>query len=368
MTAVDEPSGPTPHDRRRALAAPGLLAAFNLPELLHAADVHVALRLGGLLEETDEEVLLATALAVRAVRTGLGVPRPARPIADVPLEADVRPCPWPEPAAWVERVGRSPLVREEMVRLVGTRLYLDRYWREEGQVCDDLVARIRRTPPEVDEAALDAGVLRVFPKDGYDEQRAAARAAASRWTAVLTGGPGTGKTTTVAGVLALVAEQHELDDRPRRRGSRWRPRPARQRPGCRRPCEEATEKLARTPTDRQRLAGLQASTLHRLLGWRPDSRVRFRHDRTNRLPYDVVVVDETSMVSLTMMARLLEAVRADARLVLVGDPDQLASVEAGAVLADLVAGFEDSRRLPGLGAAHHPPLRRAHRRAGPGAA
>ena len=80
-----------------------------------------------------------------------------------------------------------------------------------------------------------------------------------------------------------------------------------------------------------------AVTLHRLLGWRPDSATRFRHDAGNRLPYDVVVLDETSMVSLTMMARLLEAVRPDARLVLVGDPDQLASVDAGAVLADLVA-------------------------------
>ena len=91
--------------------------------------------------------------------------------------------------------------------------------------------------------------------------------------------------------------------------------------------------------DRERLGDLQASTLHRLLGWRPDSSVRFRHNRDNRLPHDVIVVDETSMVSLTMMARLLEAVRPDARLVLVGDPDQLASVEAGAVLADLVDGF-----------------------------
>ena len=66
---------------------------------------------------------------------------------------------------------------------------------------------------------------------------------------------------------------------------------------------------------------------------------RFRHDRGNRLPHDVIVVDETSMVSLTMMARLLEAVRPDARLILVGDADQLASVEAGAVLADLVTAF-----------------------------
>ena len=89
--------------------------------------------------------------------------------------------------------------------------------------------------------------------------------------------------------------------------------------------------------DRDRLGTLTASTLHRLLGWRPGARGRFRHDRANRLPYDVVVVDEASMVSLTLMARLAEALRPDARLVLVGDPDQLASVEAGAVLGDLVA-------------------------------
>ena len=87
---------------------------------------------------------------------------------------------------------------------------------------------------------------------------------------------------------------------------------------------------------RDAVAGLQASTLHRLLGWRPDSASRFRHDRTNRLPHDLIVVDETSMVSLTMMARLLEALRPDARLLLVGDPGQLASVEAGTVLGDLV--------------------------------
>jgi len=87
------------------------------------------------------------------------------------------------------------------------------------------------------------------------------------------------------------------------------------------------------------LAGLRATTLHRLLGTRPDTSVRFKHNRGNRLPHDVIVVDETSMVSLTMMARLLEAVRPDTRLILVGDPDQLASVEAGAVLADLVEGL-----------------------------
>src|SRR5207302_1159167 len=80
---------------------------------------------------------------------------------------------------------------------------------------------------------------------------------------------------------------------------------------------------------------------HRLLGWQPGNRSRFRHHRGNRLPHDVVVVDETSMVSLSQMAKLVEAVRPEARLVLVGDPQQLASVEAGAVLGDIVGPAAD---------------------------
>jgi len=99
---------------------------------------------------------------------------------------------------------------------------------------------------------------------------------------------------------------------------------------------EAGEELAHE-TDRQRIAGLAASTLHRLLGSRRGERTRFWHDRDHRLPYDLVVVDEASMVSLTLMARLMEALRPTCRLVLVGDPHQLSSVEVGAVLGDLVA-------------------------------
>ena len=98
--------------------------------------------------------------------------------------------------------------------------------------------------------------------------------------------------------------------------------------------------------DRVRLAGVTASTLHRLLRPDPGNSTRFRHHRGNRLPHDVVVVDESSMVSLTQMARLLEAVRPDARLVLVGDPHQLSSVEAGAVLSDVVRGFQGRADSP----------------------
>ena len=96
---------------------------------------------------------------------------------------------------------------------------------------------------------------------------------------------------------------------------------------------------------RAQLLAAQASTLHRLLGWRPDSHSRFRHHRGNRLPHDVVIVDETSMVSLSLMARLVEAVRPEARLVLVGDPGQLTSIEAGAVLGDIVGPADD---VPGI--------------------
>ena len=333
---VDARSIEDPRDRRLALRAEGLLATFNRADVLGAADVHVARRLGAMTGEGDEQVLLATALAVRAVRQGSTCVDLAT-VADLPLEDDPG-LPWPDVPAWQASVGRSPLVGVRVLRVDNGLLYLDRYWREEVQVCDDLLARLARPAPQVDTAALDAGVLRVFPAAGYDEQRTAARAAAERWTTVLTGGPGTGKTTTVAGLLALLAEQAELESGGARR----------LRIALTAPTGKASARLqesvdaetrALPAADRARLGELKASTLHRLLGWRPDSSTRFRHDRGNRLPHDVVVVDETSMVSLTMMARLLEAVRADARLVLVGDPGQLASVEAGAVLADLVDGF-----------------------------
>ncbi|THI99818.1 exodeoxyribonuclease V subunit alpha, partial [Nocardioides sp.] len=158
-------------------------------------------------------------------------------------------------------------------------------------------------------------------------------AAAGQWTTVLTGGPGTGKTTAVAGLLALLTE-HEGPLRIALTAPTGKAAARLQEA-----VEEVQQQDRFTDDDRVRLAGLSASTLHRLLGWRSGSRTRFKHHRGNRLPHDVIVVDETSMVSLTMMARLLEAVRPETRLILVGDPDQLASVEAGAVLSDLVRGL-----------------------------
>ena len=319
------------HDVRLASGATGLLGLFNEAGVLTTPDVRVATRTCALTGEGDETVALAVALAVRAARHGsvcvdLGS-----------LVATDDSLPWPAVDGWLDRVAASPLVERSVVRVEEPLLYLDRYWREEGQVRDDLLARAARPAPQVDLAALDAAATRLFPGSGYDEQRAAARAAATQWTTVLTGGPGTGKTTTVAGLLALLTEQAE------RSGSTLRIALTAPTGKAAARLQEAVEGAQRgeqfDDADRGRLGELTASTLHRLLGWRPDSRTRFRHHRGNKLPHDVVVVDETSMVSLTLMARLVEAVRPDARLILVGDPDQLASVEAGAVLFDLVQGL-----------------------------
>ena len=166
-------------------------------------------------------------------------------------------------------------------------------------------------------------------------QRAAAAAAVRRRFAVVAGGPGTGKTTTVARIVALLAEQAAAAGAPAPLVALAAPT-GKAAARLEEAVHDEASALPVADAVREQLLGLSASTLHRLLGWRPGSHSRFRHDRGNRLPHDVVVVDETSMVSLSLMARLVEAVRPEARLVLVGDPGQLASIEAGAVLGDIV--------------------------------
>jgi exodeoxyribonuclease V alpha subunit len=332
-----------PYDRRYARCADGLLGRFNTAGVIEAADAHTARRISALAGEPDDDVSLALALTVRSVRHG-SVCLDLDDLVASDLPAGLA---WPG-AGWAARVGASRLAEAGVLRVEGSLSYLDRYWREECQVRDDLVARLGLAPPDVDDEKLEALAPVLFPP-GYDEQRAAATAAARQWTTVLTGGPGTGKTTAVAGLLALLADQ---SDRPLRIALTA-------------PTGKAAARLqeaVRSALGEERFAGRAAAvgepnaqTLHRLLGWKRGSRNRFRHDRRNRLPHDVIVVDETSMVSLTMMARLVESVRSDCRLVLVGDPDQLASVEAGAVLADLVDGL--TRRQPGVVSS----LRTSHR-------
>jgi exodeoxyribonuclease V alpha subunit len=313
-------------DVELAAGASGLLQTFNEAGVLDVSDVRVADRVCFLGKDSDERVAFAVALLVRGLRGG----SVCIELGTIASDIGVDDVPWPEAEGWLAAVRGSALLGQVLHLYDERLLYLDRYWREEKQVCDDLLAL------QVSKTAGDAPASeRLFPP-GFEEQRDAAEIALAQAVTVLTGGPGTGKTTTVARLLALLAEQAQLAGAPR-------PRIAMAAPTGKAAArlQEAVqiEVAGLDPTDRARLGDLQAMTLHRLLGSRPDTSSRFRHNRGNRLPHDVIVVDETSMVSLTMMARLLEAVRPDARLILVGDADQLASVEAGAVLADLVDGI-----------------------------
>ncbi|WP_454231998.1 exodeoxyribonuclease V subunit alpha [Mycolicibacterium fortuitum] len=314
-----------------------MLDAFA--EILEPADVQVAQRLSTLSGTTDASVTLALALAVRALRGG-SVCVDLRSVAE---QTQLPELPWPAVDEWLAAVAASPLLgTPPVLRLFGDLLYLDRYWLEEQQVCDDVLTLVAARP-----GGSIPDVTRLFPP-GFEEQRAAAKVALSQGLTVLTGGPGTGKTTTVARLLALLAEQAALAGHPPLRIALAAPTGK----AAARLQEAVQLEVDRLDAvDRDRISGLQATTLHRLLGSRPDTSSRFRHHRGNRLPHDVIVVDETSMVSLTMMARLLEAVRPQTRLLLVGDPDQLASVEAGAVLADLVDGL-GSRGVAALQTSH----------------
>ena len=334
MTAID------PFDARHTLRAPGLLREFNAAGVLAPADVHVAARIGELAGEEEPDVLLAAAFAVRAPRLGHVYADLAtvRTTATVEGEeaVDLSGLPWPAEDDWVAQVAASPLaaVGEEApdrpLRLLGTALYLDRYWQEERRLAADLLAQCGPAAGVHDDALAD-GVARLFGVDGDERQRLAAAAAVLGRFVVVAGGPGTGKTTTIARIVALLAEQ-----------SAEPPLVA-----LAAPTGKAAARLAEAVHEeavgldvadpvRASLLGLDAVTLHRLLGRRPGTYSRFRHHRGNRLPHDVVVVDETSMVPLSLMARLVEAVRPDARLILVGDPGQLTSIEAGAVLGDIV--------------------------------
>ncbi|MDI6629088.1 MAG: exodeoxyribonuclease V subunit alpha [Rhodococcus sp. (in: high G+C Gram-positive bacteria)] len=326
-----------------ALRGSGILRTFNEVGVLSASDVHVALRLGALAGESSENVLLATALTVRSVRSG-SVCLDLRRLRDVTVDedSDVDPSalPWPELVDVLRALRVSPLVVGSPngplrpLKLVdtdqGELLYLDRYHLQESTVRDLLDVR-SQSHPAADAVEIGDALATLFvdesgaPTAAPDRQRIAAALAATQWTTVIAGGPGTGKTHTVARILALLVREHGSDLRI----------------GLAAPTGKAAARLQESVSEQAGLLGLpadlKAMTLHRLLGWKPGSKTRFRHDAENRLPYDVIVVDETSMVSLTMMCRLLEAVRPESRLILVGDPDQLTSVDAGAVLADLVA-------------------------------
>lgn len=244
---------------------------------------------------------------------------------------------------WLDALAASPLVAGDeaaagdntgaplvLDRRPPARLYLRRQWQYERDVAAALRQRLRLPAalPDAVRPLLD----QLFPtpaSERVDWQRAACALAAMTPFSIITGGPGTGKTTTVVRLLAL------LQSRARAQGQKLRIRLAAPTgKAAARLTESISLALATLPAGMAEGVPSDVSTLHRLLGSRPDSR-HFRHHEQNPLHADLVVVDEASMIDLEMMHALLRALPARAGLVLLGDKDQLASVEAGAVLGDL---------------------------------
>jgi exodeoxyribonuclease V alpha subunit len=263
--------------------------------------------------------------------------------------------------------GNTPLLR------VGGRLYLRRYWQYEQDVRGALERRLAMASSL--QAALPIAALRqtldllfapaagvaaaatVAAGGATDWQKIACALAARSGFSIITGGPGTGKTTTVVSLLALL-QAVALKPAPGTPSPEKPPRPLRIRLAA--PTGKAAARLNESIANavaRLPLAALahgeavraaipvSVSTLHRLLGSRPDSR-RFRHHAGNPLALDVLVIDEASMVDLEMMAAVLAALPPSARLILLGDKDQLASVEAGAVLGELCQRACDGHYTP----------------------
>ncbi len=224
--------------------------------------------------------------------------------------------------------GLTPLV------LHNRKLYLHRYFHYETRLAEQIRAMAGVTfPLKEQKDLLDSYFNTTEP--GIDWQKEAARVALQKALTIICGGPGTGKTTTVVKILALLlqATDQTLDVALAAPTGK----------AAMRLSESIGSSLDHLPLPEKIKDAIprQAKTLHRLLGFRRNS-PQFRHNRTNPMAADVVVVDEASMVDLAMMSKLVDALKPGARLLLLGDKDQLASVESGAVLGDFIKSLPDN--------------------------
>ncbi|APE30364.1 exodeoxyribonuclease V subunit alpha [Halomonas aestuarii] len=348
---------------REATAANGVSEASPLLLLAAALASHQLGRGHVCLDLTQTLATPDLALSLPPEGDSLEDPPPLPSRVMAALELDAWRAALAQPELVAEGPGSTPLV------LAGSRerprLYLRRYWQHE----QDIHSRINERLGEAksDDETPDAARLRpilnaLFPNrsdapHAIDWQKAACALAGRSRFAVITGGPGTGKTTTVVRLLALLQALALGENGGEGEGEGEQALRIRLAAPTGKAAARLNESIAGQVAkldldgladDPERLRSVipkEVSTLHRLLGSRPDTR-RFRHDRHNPLPLDVLVVDEASMVDVGMMAAMLEALPPRARLVLLGDKDQLASVEAGSVLGDLCARAEGGHYTP----------------------
>jgi exodeoxyribonuclease V alpha subunit len=317
--------------------------------VLTPLDYHFAQTLGRVVDTTPELALIGAALASRAIGQGdvcvdLGALGSVSFVDadEQPLEPDALPSGQALRAALTasrlvsDGTARAPLV------LQGDRLYLFRYYRYERL----LAARVAERAGALEQiipAQLQREIERLFPDTlPGDLQRRAVLIAAERRFVVVSGGPGTGKTHTVVRMLVLLQRlavacgQQPLEMllvAPTGKAAQ-------------RLSQSIGDQLAAVAPELEALVPREASTIQRALGFQPKNPTRFRHRAENPLPADVVVVDEASMVPLSLMAKLVDAVPSRARLILLGDKDQLSSVEAGAVLGDLYGAHDGGYSAP----------------------
>ncbi|MGB7510957.1 MAG: exodeoxyribonuclease V subunit alpha [Pelodictyon phaeoclathratiforme] len=223
------------------------------------------------------------------------------------------------------------------------RLYLYRYWHYEQELQRTILRKAGAAFDTIDETILLDALERLFPSSGgreSDRQKDATVVALRRQFCVLSGAPGTGKTSTVVRILALLREQ------------KWG---MKQRIAMAAPTGKAAARLKTSISDIKRTLDCseevksaipdEVVTIHRLLGTISGS-TRFRHSASNPLPFDTVIIDEASMVALPLMSLLVTALKADARLILLGDHNQLASVEAGSVFGDICSAGSENDASP----------------------
>ncbi|MEO8459814.1 MAG: exodeoxyribonuclease V subunit alpha [Dokdonella sp.] len=341
--------------------ADDLLARLQSAEALRALDVEFARLLMRLDPVGGEALGIAAAAASAALADGHAC-IPVTQIdtwlaAAASLSTNIR---LPESAEMLHALRSSPMVGDDVdamdLPLIldhSERLYLRRYFDYEQRISDALQLRANALATSPDPAFPDPAWLRVqlarwftLTSDAIDWQAVAVALGVRSRFLVISGGPGTGKTTTVLWLLLVLLEFAQAQGQPLPRIRLAAPTgkaAARLGEAIRIGKErvaDADESLATIGED-------CASTLHRLLGYRPGDG-KFRHDRNNPLPADIVIVDEASMIDLPLMAKLLDALRPDTRLILVGDRAQLASVETGSVLASLARIGTDNAYSPAI--------------------
>ncbi len=376
-----------------------LLAALNKAGALRALDHALAQSLRRLDPDTPDLVLAAAALASLAVSQGHAGFDPTQPqrLVDAGVE-------WPAADAWIAQLEASKWISTAVDNRVESPqaplvwehglLYLRRYREYERRLASGLQQIGQAPVAGSDVAGLAAVFARLFPGQAAPENQQAdlfdapspqpspggrggnspaaeldhsllppgegarraeegrapdhqARAAATALRhnlLLITGGPGTGKTTTITRLLVLLAAQAQAANQPAPRIALAAPT-GRAAERMAESLRHALQKLTATGIDSTLCEQLPSTgtTLHRLLGVIPDS-PRFRHHADNPLPYDVIVVDEASMIDLPLMTKLVEAIAPGTRLVLLGDPDQLPSVEAGDVLSAILRAAGDGQR------------------------